>query len=70
MIGRKLEAFMESDWRLEVRVGEGTTTGGGWREVGFRGNLPIEPSDNCVRMPMGVVTVITSWRGSEDISMR
>lgn len=35
VIGRKLEAFTESDWRLEVRVGEGIATGGGWREGGF-----------------------------------
>ena len=70
VIGRKLEAFMESDWRLEGGAGEGIATGGGWREGGIGCSLPIEPSDICVRTPMGVVTVITSWRGSEDISMR
>lgn len=60
VIGRKLEAFVESDWRLEVGVGEGIATSGGWREGGFGGSLPIEPSGICVRTPMGVVTVITS----------
>jgi hypothetical protein len=29
VIGRKLEAFTESDWRLEGGVGEGMATGGG-----------------------------------------
>lgn len=29
VIGRKFEAFKESDWRLEVGVGEGIATGGG-----------------------------------------
>ena len=29
VIGRKLEAFTERDWRLEVGAGEGMATGGG-----------------------------------------
>ena len=70
VIGRRLEAFTESDWRLEGGAGEGMATGCGWREGGFVGSLPIEPSDICVRTPMGVVTVITSWRGSDNISIR
>ena len=29
VIGRRLEAFAESDWRLEEGIGEETATGGG-----------------------------------------
>ena len=29
VIGRRLEAFTESDWRLERGAGEGTAAGGG-----------------------------------------